>query len=269
MSSEYHVELFPNPSKEISVEAQKALQASLRGLGAACFSRLPDYQVFSENLSEAFGDKILVTIRHQDKIIAFASAVLIPIPHLEEPVVHTGLTVIHPDHRKSAGVSQLLFGNLFLHLMADYPKGVWTTTLAEVISSLVHISKYASKVYPSPQWEQERGVPGPSSVHIDIAREISRSHRAKMNISPTATFDEKLFVFRGSNDHTGGQMFMKDVDDQKHWHRDLEASQFYRLVHTYGLMFLALASAGARMLSIQASGPRLRGHSVHLLMHLR
>lgn len=171
-----------------------------------------------------------MTIRLGDKVIAFASAVKILIPQLEDPVIHTGLAVIHPNHRKSADVTKLLYGNLFLHLMANYPKGMWTTTLAEVISSLVHMSKFATKVYPSPEWEQEQSEPGPSSTHLDIAREISCNHRAKMNISPTATFDEKLFVFRGSNDYDGGQMFLKDVDDQRYWHRDLEASQFYRSV---------------------------------------
>ncbi|KAI0130574.1 hypothetical protein BJ170DRAFT_706823 [Xylariales sp. AK1849] len=228
MSSIYETELLHRPGRKLSVSAQKVLQASLLKLGSQCLNPLPDYQVFSTNLSEAFDDKILVLARYGDRVIAFVSAVIIRIPQLQCPVIHSGLTVIHPEHRRSAGVIQLLFGNLFLHVLCEYPGGVWITTLAEVISSLVHMSKYAINVFPSPHKEQHCPVAEPGSIHITIAREISKSYRAKMLISPEAKFDEQSFVFRGSNDHPGGRAFMKDVDDPTHWHRDQETSKFYR-----------------------------------------
>ena len=49
-----------------------------------------------------------------------------------------------------------------------------------------------------------------------------------MLIAPNAVFDREAFVFRGSNDHDGGRMFMKDVDDWQYWHRDEVASQSFR-----------------------------------------
>jgi len=49
-----------------------------------------------------------------------------------------------------------------------------------------------------------------------------------MAISPAAEFDEEAFVFRGSNDWEGGRAFMKDVDDERYWHRDRVLNEYYR-----------------------------------------
>jgi len=49
-----------------------------------------------------------------------------------------------------------------------------------------------------------------------------------MAISPTASFDEEAFVFRGSNDWDGGRAFMEDVDDERYWHRDRVLNGWYR-----------------------------------------
>ncbi|KAI1865172.1 hypothetical protein JX265_008219 [Neoarthrinium moseri] len=228
-SEDYGIQMLNRPGLHLPTTDLQALQASLRDLGARCLNPVPNYQVFSTDLSSAFDDKVLAIARQGDEVVAFAAAVVLPITGRADPVVHSGLTVVHPDHRRSSGLTQLLFGNIFLAVLGEFPRGVWFTTLAEVISSLVHISKYAVDVFPSPRWEAEHGrLDRPRGTHVAIAREISRVHRGAMAISPAAEFDEATFVFRGSNDFAEGRPFMKDVDDPAYWHRDRETSRFYR-----------------------------------------
>lgn len=225
----YEVQLLIRPGLELPPSELQTLQTSLREFGAQWLDPLPDYQVFSRSLSEAFDDKMLVVVRQDSKVVAFASAVVIPMARLADRIVHSGLTVVHPDHRRSNALTHLLFGNMFLALLGEFPRGVWITTLAEVISSLVQMSQYAIDIFPAPA-----GDVAPSVKHIHIAREISASHRGKMAISPDAEFEEQTFVFRGSNNHPKGRAFMKDVDDDRYWHRDRETSQFYRRLFRKG-----------------------------------
>lgn len=107
-------------------------------------------------------------------------------------------------------------------LLMEQPAGVWLTCLAEVVSSLVNIAIYAKDVFPSPY------VQTPSKAHLRIAEMVDGKYRESMLISPDAVFDRERFVFRGSNAHDGGRMFMKDVDDRQYWHRDEKLSKYYR-----------------------------------------
>ncbi|KAH8879151.1 hypothetical protein GQ53DRAFT_855245 [Thozetella sp. PMI_491] len=231
MAATYDIEVFYRPGINLSEEAKRALQTDICSLATAYLRPLPRYQVFDTASPTALDDKVIVTIhdrRGEDgkNLVAFVSGVLIPIEGLQTPVLHTGITAIHSQHRKSS-VKRLLFANLFVSVLSEYPSGVWLTSLAEVLTSLVHIAKYSAQAFPSPQWARERGSTKPSSQHLKIAREINSKHRAKMCISPTARFDEERFIFLGSNDWPEGRVFMKDVDDQIWWHRDIEATQFF------------------------------------------
>ncbi|KAJ2976012.1 hypothetical protein NQ176_g5192 [Zarea fungicola] len=228
MSSEYEYSVVEYASSSLCTQELRALHQELKDLGGVCFDPLPRYQVFTDDMTNAFQDKIIVVARHGEKVVAFVSAVVIPIANLPDPVIHSGLTVIHPDHRRAYGVIQLLHYNLWMHLFSAYPHGFWMTCLAEVISSLVHMSKYAINVYPSPQWLSDHPSGEPGETQLLIAKEISAKHRGKMLISCDAEFEEQNFIFKGSNNHAAAHVFMKDTDDARHWHRDTAASAFYR-----------------------------------------
>jgi hypothetical protein len=204
---------------------------------------------------------VIVTIRegsglNENDLIAFVSGVLIPIEGLENPILHTGITVIHSQHRKTA-VKRLLFANLVIAVLGEYPQGVWLSSLAEVLTSLVDVARHGLKVFPSPQWEREQGSIKPSNQHLIIAREISARHRSKMCISPTARFDEERFIFLGSNDWPEGRVFKKDVDDPTSWHRDTEATRFFRGFFRRGAGDEVLQVAYIDMPGLQASVKKL------------
>lgn len=224
---DYDLEVLDRPGLTWSVEDISTLQTQLRQLGDLCFNPLPNYQVF-ENLSNLpFHDKIIVLAKQNDEIIAFLSAVVLPIPGLKDPVVHTGLTVIHPSHRKS-GVIHSLFAAFFLHLFSKYPDGLWLTTLSRIITSLGHIATYTSDVFPSPQWNEKHPTGAPSDTHLRIAREIDAKHRQKMIISPETHFDERTFVFRAQTPRFGGGSSVDAASVLKQDHRNLTLTRFYR-----------------------------------------
>ncbi|KAJ2980107.1 hypothetical protein NQ176_g2839 [Zarea fungicola] len=222
MSTEHEYEVLDYTGRSIATNDLKDLHQELKELGAICLKPLPPYQVFVDDITDAFQDKIIVIAKSNEKIVAFASTIFIPIAALSDPVIHAGLTVIHPDHRRAFGVNHFLHFYLWKHLLGIYPRGFWTTTLAEVISTLVHMSKYGINIYPSPERRE------PSELQLLIATEISSKHRSKMLISPDAEFDERRFIFKGSNNHEAARGFMKDRDDTKYWHRDKEVSAYFR-----------------------------------------
>lgn len=215
-----------------------------------CLHPLPNYQVLSHNIDDAFENKLLVLARDaekSDKLVGFVSAVFLPIEGLNGDLIHTGLTVVHPDYRKTGMVHQL-FATLFVQLFSEYPKGLWLSTRAAVITSLVHIAKHTTNVFPSPEWEAQHPE-GPSATHLLIARDITKRHRAQMLIGPQAEFDEKTFVCLGSNDTEEGQAFIKDVDNAEYWHLDEKYSGFYRRLLRRG------SSSGDEVLQISFLDP--------------
>ncbi|KZP19601.1 hypothetical protein FIBSPDRAFT_559908 [Athelia psychrophila] len=208
------------PGKTLGQEDISALKDELRGLGVQCLTPLPNYQVFSDS-PNALDDKIIVTAHDTTStLIAFMSAVLIPIAGLQDPIVHTGLTCIAPTARKQNLIVELLM-RLFHRHFALSPRTCVVTTRSNMASSLVSTAIYNTAVFPSP------ALAAPSAAHLHVAREISRRHRGKMLISPAAVLDEETFVFRGSNDTPDGRCFVKDPADKRNWHTDAEMTQYY------------------------------------------
>jgi hypothetical protein len=223
MASDYDVSVFLDPNNDLSSAELERIHNEMKQLGQLCFPQLPRYQVFVPDIHSAFFNKHVALLRHHNRLVGFISAMALPhVEGIEQPVVHTGLVVIHPEYRRSNAILQHLYGNLFVTLLMRYPRGLWLTCLAEVVSSLVNIAIYAKDVYPSPHVQK----PGPA--HLRIASAVDASYRAQMLISPEAVFDRNAFVFRGSNDHDEGRVFMKDVDDRQFWHRDDKASEYFR-----------------------------------------
>lgn len=234
---DYEIACYEHPGQRLPKSEQESLQKELIAFASDYLSPLPLYNVFETSSPTALDDKVIVTARVSDTgaLAAFVSASLIPIPGLDAenpsaspPVLNTGLTIIHRDHRKSRHVKRLLFGTLFMHMFSRFPDGMWLVSLAEVITSLVQIARYTRKCFPCPaSWPNSAG-PKPGDVHLRIAREISENHRRKFLINPEAEFDEARFVFLESNNTEEGKVFMKDVDDKRYWHRDAEATGFFR-----------------------------------------
>jgi hypothetical protein len=196
------------------------IRSELRKVASHCLSPLPSYQCLSSS-PHAFDDKLLIIARSRttNEIVAFVSAVYLPVPDIPL-LLHTGLTCILPEYRRS-GLTIMLFHHVFVHMVSQHPGGFWLSSLAEVPSSLVSINTYATNVFPSPP-------PGkrPSDTHLHIARTVSEKHRDAMLITPTAIFEEDAFVFRGSN--PVGSPFRKDVDDPVYHHRRTATNEYYR-----------------------------------------
>ncbi|CAN8096459.1 unnamed protein product [Discula destructiva] len=265
MTSTYDTQIFDRPFEasqtEQSVSRLVTIHSDIHRLATLCFKPVPNYQILKADVQDAFDHKLLVTARDaedSDKLIGFVSAVFLPIEGLDNTLLHTGLTVVHPDYRKS-GVVHQLFATLFLHLLGEFPEGLWLSTRAAVITSLVHIAKHTTKVYPSPEWEAKYPE-GPSGTHLLIAKEISKRHRSQMLVAPDAKLDEKTFVFMGSNNTEEGQAFIKDVDDTQYWHIDKQSSEFYRRLMRRGMgdEVLQVSFLDPEHLLRVASAPRYR-----------
>lgn len=223
----YDLEVLDRPGITESIQDIAVLRSQLCQLGRLCFNPLPNYQVFKEPSNTSFDDKIIVLAKQNDEIIAFLSAVVLKVPDWKDPFVHTGLTVIHPSHRKS-GIIHSLFAAFFLHLFSLYPDGLWLSTLSRIITSLGHIATYTSNVFPSPQWNQEHPTAQPSDIHLRIASEINSKHRQEMLIAPEANFDEKAFVFRVKKPRLTVSSHVDDKTISRQDHRNLALTQFYR-----------------------------------------
>ncbi|KUI63604.1 hypothetical protein VM1G_10285 [Cytospora mali] len=223
----YDLEVLDRPGLTLRPPGIAGLQAQLCQLGSLCFEPLPNYQVFEASSGAALDDKIIVVAKQDGQLIAFLSTVVLPISDLDDPVIHTGLTVIHPDHRQS-GVIHSLFAALFLHLFSLYPKGIWLSTLSRIITSLGHIATYTTNVFPSPQWDKDYPLAGPSDAHTLIAREINTQHREKMLILPEARFDEETFVFRAPKYTLFGPACIDDSKDPRYEHRNPKLTEYYR-----------------------------------------
>jgi hypothetical protein len=222
MASRFEVSLFLNPLEDLTQTNLEGLHSEIQQLGALCFTQTPHYQVFLPTVKAAFANKHLVLLRHEQNLVAFVSAIPLRIEGILQPVIHTGLVVIHPQYRRSNAILQHLYGNLFVAILMEHPAGFWVTSLAEVVSSLVNVAIYAKDVFPSPYMQF------PSQTHLRIAEMVNARYRGSMLVSPDAAFDRARFVFRGSNAHSRGRMFMKDVDNRQYWHRDEKLSQYYR-----------------------------------------
>lgn len=225
-ASEYEIEILDRPGLTLSPEESAALQARLRRFGSLTFDPLPEYQLFETSTNAALDDKIIALARKGGDLVGFLSAVVLPISGIEAPVVHTGLTVIHPDHRKTE-LKINLFGAVFFHLLALYPGGVWLSTLSRILTSLGQVATYTIDVFPSPAWNRKHPSGRPTETHLHVAREISARHRDKMLVPHGAHFDEAAFVFRAPAYRFSGPGTVDGVNDPSYRHRDAELADFY------------------------------------------
>ncbi|KAK7052228.1 hypothetical protein R3P38DRAFT_2859204 [Favolaschia claudopus] len=245
---------YNRPGLTLSLPEQQELRKELLSVARTCFNPVPDYQCLSSR-PDALDDKIIIVAyaeadsmnfeeetknRRKDNTshgehcaVAFTSTLFLDdVPGVRNPVLHTGLTVAIPSVHRT-GILAELFAQLFLNVVPMHPEGMWVTTLAAVLSSLVQSERALARSYPSPSAKRSMdndGPPRPSSEYYSIARAIDKRYRAQLLISPKAIWDEESFVFRGSLDWDNQEAdgFKKDVDDKRYWHRDEASNVFFR-----------------------------------------
>lgn len=223
---EYKIEFHDWRREAPCLMYRQHLQAEICTLASLYLRPLPLYQVFDTSTTASLQNKILVTVRKDGVLIGFVSALWIFMGSIKETILHTGITIIRHEYRRSS-VKKILFAELFMNVLSDFPQGIWLTSLAEVITSLVHIDRYVEDVFPSSRMKSTGETPQPSMRQRLIAKEISERHRQLMHISPDAVFDDTNFVFRGSNDWDEGRVFVKNAGDLTNRHHDELATKHF------------------------------------------
>ncbi|KAJ7472362.1 hypothetical protein B0H11DRAFT_2038738 [Mycena galericulata] len=232
---------YNKPGLHLTLAEQTELRRELLEVAQASLNPVPDYQCLSSR-PDALDDKLIVVAyadteddeENQEptpsqRAVAFTSAIYLDVPSVDHVVMHSGLTVAVPSLRRT-GIMAELFAQLFANLMPLHATGMWVTTLAALLSSLVQSEKVLYKTHPCPpeRHGKQKQSPKPLREHLEIACAIDKRYRAELLISPAAVFDEEFFVFRDSVDWDAAVCFQKDVNDVKFWHRDKSANQFFR-----------------------------------------
>ncbi len=211
MASSLQFEWHHRPGRTLAPSARAALVEELRKVTATSLSPVPCYQVLDPD-SGALDQAIISIARTADgRIAGFCSALLLPMRR-GRPVLHLGLTVVHPDHRGEGLTHKLLSRLIGTYLLRKRPiGGFWFTNVASVLSSLGNISLHFQDVHPSPF----RHGP-PSGRHTEIAWELALMHRRMTFLDPLAWFCPDTFIFRGGN---AGTVFAKTSRDARYHHR--------------------------------------------------
>ncbi|MCH2137397.1 MAG: hypothetical protein MK101_12625 [Phycisphaerales bacterium] len=217
-SRQFTFKYYERPGRWMSDAQLDIFVEELRAIGVTCFDELPDYQCFKAD-REGFGHKVITVARDPSgRAVGFSSGVLLDVEGMD-PVVHLGLSCVHPDARcgglTHALASRMVSGYMLRHHLFSR---VWVTNVACVLSSIGNVAANFDQVFPSP------GCDTPTERHMRIARTVSARYREDIYIHADARFDEAAFVFRGS---VKGTCFQKDPDDTRYHHRKQYLNDFY------------------------------------------
>ncbi|MCB9557399.1 MAG: hypothetical protein H6707_14930 [Deltaproteobacteria bacterium] len=217
--SQFQIELLERPGVSLDDAALAELVSELRMVAATCFDDAPSYQCLSGNREELKRCVIAVARDRQGRLRAFCSSLLLDVEGVGA-VLHLGLTCVEPGVRGRALPRKLL-----VKLIARYyfrrvfPRRMWVSNVACVLSSLGNVALGFDGVYPSPF-----GPARPTATHQKIASAISDNYRQAIYIDQDAQFDTDTFVFRASVRDT---MFQKDRDDSRYLHRSSVLNDYY------------------------------------------
>ena len=220
MASSLQFEWHHRPGLTLAPSARAAFIEELREVTATSLDPVPCYQVLDPD-SGSLDRAIIAIARTPDGAIAgFCSALLLPMRR-GRPVLHLGLTVVHPDHRGKGLTHKLLSRLIGTYLLRKRPiGGFWFTNVASVLSSLGNISLHFQDVYPSPFRHKSA-----SGRHIEIAWALALTHRKLTFLHPHAWFCPETFVFRAGN---AGTVFSKPGHDTRYHHRKAALNQYMR-----------------------------------------
>jgi len=216
----YTLEFFHRPGNHLDDIELEQLVTRMREIAAECFEDIPEYQALTGARESLSGQVITVARRTDGTIGAFCSALILEVDGVS-PVIHLGLTCVHPEDRGQSLTHKLLSHMLTRFLVRFHPFGkVWISNCACVLSSIGNVALSFDDVYPSPYNPEP-----PSRAHIKIARAISERYRAPIYINEDAILDERAFVMRGS---AYGTVFQKDADDERYHHRNEDLNDWYQ-----------------------------------------
>ncbi|HOO72235.1 MAG TPA: hypothetical protein PK926_10780 [Spirochaetota bacterium] len=205
----------------MSDEKIALLVEKIRDTASTAFHEIPDYQVFRGTRDELADKIIAIAWRDDGEIAGFCSTVILEVKGVGK-VIHLGLTIVRPEDR-SGGLTHILTHKAVAAFLFRYRPIIgklWITNCAAVLSSLVNVSLFFEKVYPSPK-------PGTKITrkHQIIARAIDTYYRDKIYISDQAMFDHEHFVFRGSVKDT---VFQKKEEDTSYYHRNIHYNEYFK-----------------------------------------
>ena len=187
---------------------------------ATCLDEVPSYQCLEGN-RDFFRRALIVTAtdKRDGKLIGFCSAVLFEMDNKDD-VLHLGLTCVDPKYR-GLKLTHYLTSKVLKGYFTEISMfgSLWISNVACVLSSLGNVAKYFEHVYPSPYLVK------PSKKHVEIAKTISSKYREDFFVEKNITFDEELFLFKGS---VSGNSFEKSADDARFFHRDPTFNNFYK-----------------------------------------
>lgn len=215
--SECTFEAHHRPGLYWTTKQKNKLRRELRAVGEASLPSVPNYNCFSDSPS-AFDNKVLVLAREcgsKGRIVGFVSCILLTVDGIGT-VLHTGLTCVLPQKRRQ-GLQGQLFARLHRLLCAEYPRGIWFTSVSSSLCSLVSLLLATSNVFPSPE------VVAPQDTHLRIATAISLHHRAELDIEEDVMFDYDRFLFYSSPDSP----WWKDPTNKEYHHRNRILNDFY------------------------------------------
>ena len=212
-------EFYYRPGLYLSVHQRKLLLGELKTVTDECFEQTPDYQILTGEVHEWERSVLVVARDRSDKIMGFCSSLLLPIENMGE-VLHLGLTCVSLKAR-GLGLTHKLTSKLLLNLLTKHLplQGIWVSNVACVVSSLGNVAQYFEDIYPGPYSRR-----GPSAIHTQIAKTLSKSYRRPLAINQDAEFDPERFVFKGS---VAGSVFQKCSQDSKYHHRKRQITDFY------------------------------------------
>lgn len=217
----YVLEYLERPGRTMDDRDLAMLTTELREVAATCFDEVPYYQALTGERSELEHCVLVLARRADGSVAGFCSGILLQVDGLEH-VLHMGLSCVHANDRRSGLTRRLndTMGRTYLMKHCFPFKSMWFTSCACVLSSLGNVALYFDNCFPSPFWSGE-----PSELHRRIAQTVDRNYRRQVYIEPTATFDTRDFVFRGSVKDT---MFEKTAEDLRFQHRISELNHWYR-----------------------------------------
>lgn len=211
-------ELYDRPGIYLGNFELNKLHEEILEVAKSSLDEIPHYQCLTGERKEYSRLMIAVARNKEGRMLGFCSSYILT-DGGREPLLHLGLTCVHPMARRG-GFTHKLTSKVVVAYLLRYSlfKPVWVSNVASVVSSLGNVALNFEDVYPSPF------VPKPSQKHLSFARMIDTSYRNELYIGKNATFRENGFVFENSVADT---MFEKSGEDRRYHHRDQDLTHFY------------------------------------------
>jgi len=224
------VRVIGRPGLWMAPDELAKLVNDLRGIVAALGIGDLEYGVLSGDKDRL--DCAVLTVIYDaksGKAIAFNALSIMECELRGKPtdVLHLGLVAVDPSYR-AKGLSWLLYGfTCFLLYFRNLLRPIWVSNVTQVPAIIGMTTEGFVDIFPSPVANSRR-----SFDHLQLARQIMKSHRHVFGVGQDAVFDEDRFVIM--NAYTGGSDNLKKTFEQAPKHRDERFNEFCRQQLDYG-----------------------------------